>query len=102
MVAADGHGRLLTAFSKECISKAGFTWNTHPLLLDAIKGGTGRKEREWARERDGSEEALGGGRGETKESGRDGACTHREKWHLENQSEMRNNVCMWGEDKDEK
>lgn len=29
----------LTAFLKGCISRAGFTWNAHPLLLDAIMGG---------------------------------------------------------------
>ena len=69
---------LLTAFSKECISKAGFTWYTRPLLLDAIKG-QGERKGGWTRERDGSEETLGRGREETKESGGDGTSIHRER-----------------------
>lgn len=36
-----------TAFLKECISRAGFTWNAHPLLLDAIMG-WGEKQRKVA------------------------------------------------------
>lgn len=48
------------AFLKECISRAGFTWNAHPLLLDAIMG-WGKRQRQVAGE--GSEEEEKGGLG---------------------------------------
>lgn len=80
---------LLTALFKECISKAGFTGNTHPLLLDATEAWGERREKEGGQDSKGSEETGGVG---LQTSSRDATCMQREMTPRKPKSEMINNV----------
>lgn len=66
---------------KECFSRAGFTWNPHPLSFVVIKGWGERRrrveQREMEMKRYRKRQTDGGAEWGCKKSSRDVTCIHR-------------------------